>query len=455
MTVAQNQRMTLAVSSPKINKRRRPLMTKEKLLLKQSSGFKQMTNKQAVNNTKKFNGAASIIMYSKWKRATVDSVYDTFKAQSCVLERAKEIQATLDSEFPSLVKTMLPSHVTGGFWLGLPKQFCHSHLPKNDSKIVLEDESGEAFQTKYLVQKVGLSAGWRGFSIAHKLMEGDIVVFHLVKPFKFKVYIVRSKGSDEVDGALALLKLDACMQHMNCDKDTKACEETVNEDLNLLPQENIEKHNVMVSGTDLQPIADPSEDDSDFGSEILDGIRLSDSMVDFKQVRSIEDFSVLVNGLVINSELPKFLLTKYFGLCCSQKSFLHDHLLEGLNCKLAAGIISETINIADAIRVCKISTSQEHLSTWDKTLKAFEVLGMNVGFLRARLEQLVNISLKSERYKKARLERAHAEEEVQTLEAKLLEVKEKINSLDAEIENLDVAADRLELVFQEVANAPW
>jgi hypothetical protein len=62
-------------------------------------------------------------------------------------------------------------------------------LPKNDSKIVLEDESGEAFQTKYLVQKVGLSAGWRGFSIAHKLMEGDIVVFHLVKPFKFKVVV--------------------------------------------------------------------------------------------------------------------------------------------------------------------------------------------------------------------------------------------------------------------------
>ena len=74
MTVAQNQRMSLAVSSPKvlppslfislfillvqnseffffffnsqINKRRRPLMTKENLLLKQSSGFKQMTNKQ-------------------------------------------------------------------------------------------------------------------------------------------------------------------------------------------------------------------------------------------------------------------------------------------------------------------------------------------------------------------------------------------------------------------------
>ena len=58
-----------------------------------------------------------------------------------------------------------------------------------DTAIVLEDESGEAFETKYLVEKVGLSAGWRGFSISHKLMGGDIVVFHLVKPSKFKVVI--------------------------------------------------------------------------------------------------------------------------------------------------------------------------------------------------------------------------------------------------------------------------
>lgn len=244
-----------------------------------------------------------------------------------------------------------------------------------------------------------------------------------------------------------------CVNH--ADKDTKACEEPVIEALKTLSQENTQKNGIMVCVTDPGPIVDLSEDDSDIGSEILDGIRLSDSVVDFKQVRSIEDFAVLVNGLVINSELPKFLLTKYFELCCSQKSFLHEHLLEGLNCKLAAGMISETINVADAIRACKISTSQESLSTWDQTLKAFEVLGMNVGFLRARLEQLLNISLKLQRYKEATLVRAQAEEEVQTLEAKLLEVKEKINSLDAEIQNLDVAADKLELVFQEVANAPW
>lgn len=53
--------------------------------------------------------------------------------------------------------------------------------------IVLEDESGNECDTKYLAEKTGLSAGWRGFSIAHKLVEGDVLVFHLVKPSKFKV----------------------------------------------------------------------------------------------------------------------------------------------------------------------------------------------------------------------------------------------------------------------------
>ena len=47
----------------------------------------------------------------------------------------------------------------------------------------------EAFQIKYLVEKIGLSGGWRGFSIAHKLLEGDVCVFHLVKPSKFKVTV--------------------------------------------------------------------------------------------------------------------------------------------------------------------------------------------------------------------------------------------------------------------------
>ncbi|KAJ0823973.1 putative transcription factor B3-Domain family [Helianthus annuus] len=82
---------------------------------------------------------------------------------------------------------MLPSHVTGGFWLGFPKKFCDAHMPKQDETVVLLDENDQEFNTKFLVDKTGLSGGWRGFSIAHNLLEGDALVFQLVDRWKFKV----------------------------------------------------------------------------------------------------------------------------------------------------------------------------------------------------------------------------------------------------------------------------
>ena len=69
----------------------------------------------------------------------------------------------------------------------LPTKFCGDHLPSCDCTIVLVDEDGRACETKFLAQKSGLSAGWRGFSIEHKLQEGDAVVFQLIKPTTFKV----------------------------------------------------------------------------------------------------------------------------------------------------------------------------------------------------------------------------------------------------------------------------
>lgn len=61
------------------------------------------------------------------------------------------------------------------------------HLPKKDVIVTLEDESGEARRIKYIADKTGLSAGWRQFSMGHKLLEGDVLVFHLIEPTKFKV----------------------------------------------------------------------------------------------------------------------------------------------------------------------------------------------------------------------------------------------------------------------------
>ncbi|KAK8475990.1 hypothetical protein V6N11_063427, partial [Hibiscus sabdariffa] len=206
---------------------------------------------------------------NKRKRAPYDGLYENAELKSAVMERALQIQANLSPEFPSLVKYMLPSHVTGGFWLGLPKHFCSNHLPKEDRIMVLEDEEGEEFEAKYLVVKVGLSGGWRGFSIAHKLLEGN---------------------------------------------EDNICENRIS----VGKTENGNNH--VPRSSNLGPTADQSENGRmDLSSEVSDGVRLSESIVNFKDVKSFEDFNIVANGLNLDSEISKYLQKKYYELCCNQK----------------------------------------------------------------------------------------------------------------------------------------
>ncbi|XP_042499842.1 B3 domain-containing protein At3g19184-like isoform X1 [Macadamia integrifolia] len=133
------------------------------------------------------------------RRDLSNRVYASDEAREYAAQKAEELQSSLDPNIPSFVKPMLQSHVTGGFWLGLPNQFCKANLSKRDERIILEDENDEEYETLFLAQKTGLSAGWRGFAIAHELVDGDALVFQLVKPTKFKVYIIRVYGSDKAD----------------------------------------------------------------------------------------------------------------------------------------------------------------------------------------------------------------------------------------------------------------
>lgn len=110
--------------------------------------------------------------------------------------KAETIMKELPKSSPSFVKPMLQSHVTGGFWLGLPSSFCKTYLPKKDDRVVLENEKGEEWDTVFLANKAGLSGGWRGFSLDHGLVDGDALVFELVEPCRFKVHIVRASEPD-------------------------------------------------------------------------------------------------------------------------------------------------------------------------------------------------------------------------------------------------------------------
>nr|POF09987.1 b3 domain-containing protein [Quercus suber] len=334
--------------------------------------------------------------------AMVEVLYDRMEAKSSALKQAMEVQASLPVESPSFIKTLVRSNVTGGYWLRLPAQFCKMHLPRHDIIVILEDESREEYKTKYIAENAALSSGWRRFSIAHKLCQDDVLVFQLIGTFKFKVYTVRLNGLAGVDGLFGPSNLDACARG------------------------------------------------NDYGS-----------IANFKEVNSISGFTILVNGETIDSQFSDYQRVKYYDLCCSQNSFLHDNLRKNINSKLAAEIISETINIVDAIRACELLTPVADFEDWDNTLKGFELLGMNVQFLHARVARLMSIAMEAaavkdpQRKSKVRLEQAHAEEVMDFLKLKLSKLKKTKERLDDEIEALKVNVVRHEIVFQEVVNAPW
>ncbi|KAI3446001.1 hypothetical protein Pfo_002666 [Paulownia fortunei] len=334
------------------------------------------------------------------------------QAESSAMERAERIQADLSHEFPSFLKPVLKSHVSGRFCLNIPWQFLKK-LPQHDCTVVLVDENGQAYQINYFVRRRTLDGGWRRFSIAHKLLEGDALVFHLIDFCKFKVYIVRAL---EENGSLGLPNTDSHAKPIEIDE----------------------------SGSDY--------DNS--GSDVPESARFSESIVKFKDVKCFEDFKISVGDLIIDSEIPTDIRKKYYELCCSQKMFLHDHLIEGLSSKLAAVMISETINIVDAIRAASLATSLHHLKCWDKTLKGFEVLGMSVGFLRTQLHKLIRLSCESQSIIEAKKEKlAQIDEEIGTLKASVLKVKESMNSLEAEVEALEVKNEKLGFEFMELAGA--
>ncbi|KAH7672446.1 B3 DNA binding domain-containing protein [Dioscorea alata] len=115
------------------------------------------------------------------------------------LKRAEKLQTDLKSGQPSFTKAMVRSHVSSAFWLGLPTKFCKDHLSLNEFRMVLEDEQGVEYDAIYIGNRTGLSGGWRAFAIDHHLEDGDVLVFELIEPDRFKVYIIKACGESNQD----------------------------------------------------------------------------------------------------------------------------------------------------------------------------------------------------------------------------------------------------------------
>ncbi|XP_052191290.1 B3 domain-containing protein Os06g0194400-like isoform X2 [Diospyros lotus] len=131
------------------------------------------------------------------RRDLSNRVYASDEVRTLAIEKAEHLESNLEADYPTFVKPMTQSHVTGGFWLGLPSGFCRRNLPRSDQTVTLIDERAQDYPTVYLARKCGLSGGWRGFSIDHELVDGDALVFQLINPTTFKVYIIRANSFKE------------------------------------------------------------------------------------------------------------------------------------------------------------------------------------------------------------------------------------------------------------------
>ncbi|KAL3365112.1 hypothetical protein AABB24_010324 [Solanum stoloniferum] len=144
----------------------------------------------------KFSSSWASYLARPLEEVKVASYEEKVQALKC----AEKLHSNLQSDNPFFIKTMVRSHVYSCFWLGLPTRFCQDHLPKSTVDVLLVDEEGIEYEALFIGKRTGLSGGWRAFALDHKLDDGDALVFELVEPTKFKVYIVRaSQCSSEVD----------------------------------------------------------------------------------------------------------------------------------------------------------------------------------------------------------------------------------------------------------------
>lgn len=197
------------------------------------------------------------------------------------------------------------------------------------------------------------------------------------------------------------------------------------------------------------------DDKEDSPAEIMKDGSPSKSFVD------LNNFSIVVNGCPMDSKFSCSARVKYYELCCARKSYLHHLFPKNINYMLAVGIILETVSIADDIKASTLYTPLTDFKNWDKTLSGFQHLGMDVGFLQERLRELSSLAFEFQechevnRHSEIINEENDLNKEIESVEKKLMELKEAMMNLQAEKEALDTRFLICNSVFQEMAERPW
>ncbi|KAF4373136.1 hypothetical protein CsatB_008485 [Cannabis sativa] len=121
------------------------------------------------------------------------------EARAATKKRAEEFMSGFKINDPKFWRSMIPSAVNSVFLLRLPGDFCTKNLPNKEDKnvVILIDKNGEEYKTVYLAKRAALSGGWKAFALAHNLMDGDVLLFKLIRPSVFEVFIFRVNDPEQ------------------------------------------------------------------------------------------------------------------------------------------------------------------------------------------------------------------------------------------------------------------
>uniref|UniRef100_A0A803KXV7 TF-B3 domain-containing protein n=1 Tax=Chenopodium quinoa TaxID=63459 RepID=A0A803KXV7_CHEQI len=325
-------------------------------------------------------------------------------------------------------------------------------MPQKDTLFNLEVENGKQYHAKYLARKSALSGGWRGFSIAEKLVEGDVLL-----------YILRKSNLTKNDKSRVIQSLPTEVTRSGQEVGTleHAIETNRPSSLSEGAQDKVQ---VFLSEDDPCIIqqADKIEKERSVNPGNSEHVLLSDSFVVDSGIASFEEFQTVIDDLLKKKyDLPHDIKQSYYQLCCSQDTLLHINLLKGINPVLIAGSIIETVNVAAVIKSCKLHNFKDEFSIWDEKLKSLKILGMKVGFLRSHLDRLQRIASDSEaaknkqQYQNLCAEQDVSESKIKDLEAKLSEVLRVFDKRSGDIEELKLKIENHKFRFQKQVSVQW
>ncbi|VFQ72117.1 unnamed protein product [Cuscuta campestris] len=227
--------------------------------------------------------------------------WKTSAAYSYVMGKAKAIQASLDTRYPSFIKILLSSHAKFDV-LSFPVDFRRNYL-RNDDIITLVGEDGMRFPVVYQTN-LGLRGGWKDFLAAYNLQVGDALVFHLVKIDELQVYSVSVNDLDH--GAQEQSGIEERNGEVACQESTSHVHENLVEDHELGDEEFI-----FDNGKDNCSYIDK---EGELAENTAGECSSPEPFVDLK------NFKIVVNGCLVDPLISVSARVKYYELCLARNS---------------------------------------------------------------------------------------------------------------------------------------